>query len=433
MTLPTIHVHTQSDKNTIAYVGFMWETMRSLANHPDALKLSVHCMGPTAAEKLATLVATTTFHVPNVSPDQGLVGSTGHAACIDHALEMTDDGVIHVVADSDTVVVARGWDDYIRLSTLDRNVGILGSAVEDLGGFSSGSGTCQLAKNLPTMTWCALSPLHSWRNLRVQPRKEANIEINTEALSKVYNLPVGYQVLRDVGWQIPQYLADNEIPYEAWRQRKGSKDAVIIKGLSDYHEEYHAGETPFVVHQRGSMRHAYRSEKTSQLFYNAVDSWLATEKARPTRWKWTENDGNMVARETMQRLAAEAKDRPARVIPPAQARALAAIDEVAPGWLKATLNGKMIWSRHVAAPRTLNVEFTPIPEAMQHLRLEGTTSDINVVLPAAVAGIPHVVTVRNAIQGPATISSVGGTVALSVNSGACFSVLVDVDGVFHLE
>ena len=55
MNVPVIHVHSQSDKGTIGYVTFMWESMKTLANHPEALRLSLHCIGPTATERLKDL------------------------------------------------------------------------------------------------------------------------------------------------------------------------------------------------------------------------------------------------------------------------------------------------------------------------------------------------------------------------------------------
>lgn len=440
--IPIIHAHTQSDKSTIGYVQMMWETMRSLASHPGALKLSVHCIGPTAMSRLSELPNTKTYHVPDVDPPNSMAGSTAHAACIEDALRFTDDGEIHLLLDSDTVVLARGWDDYIRIALLDRKVGIIGTAVEDVGGHSSGSTPVQMAKRLPTVAWCALSPLHKWQSLQAMPKKDCNIPIKTEEQSKIYNLPIGYEVLRDVAWQIPQYLHDHNISYEAWPQLKPSKTAVVLKSLTDYHEEWHvAGDVPFVAHQRGSLRHPYRGAGTSANFYNAVDAWLATEKLHEPRWVWQQTTDNEDALATM--MSDSARERPriielenttGQVRPPPGAGPAAPNRNEPPiaGWLKATLDGKNAWSRYAAVvPGTVDVAFAP-DTSTRHLRLEGTVAGACVSLPAA-PDRPHSVTVRNLTAGSVTVRASTGSGTCSVPVGACWYVIVDIDGVIHAE
>ena len=72
----------------------------------------------------------------------------------------------------------------------------------------------------------------------------------------------------------------------------------MLRGLSDYHEEYHVADgVPFVVHHRGSRNHAYRGDKVSQDFFGAVDRWLVDEKQREPRWRWEPNESNRAALE----------------------------------------------------------------------------------------------------------------------------------------
>lgn len=439
VSVPVIHCHTQSDKSTVGYVTFMWETMRALANHPDALKLSTHCIGPTATDKLTNLPQGKTYYVPDADREKGMSGSTAHGACIEHALQMTDDGDIHLLMDSDTVVIAKGWDDFIRISLIERRIGMIGTAVEDLGGFTSGAGNIQMAKNLPTVAWCALSPLHIWHNLKAMPRKQKNISITNEELSKIYNLPVGYQVLCDVAWQIPEYLHTNKISYQAWRQLKPSKDASVLKGLTDYHEEYHLSEPdscPFVVHQRGSMRHQYRGDRVSQGFYNAVDAYLELEKAREPRWTWVDTAENQNTLASIQITREHEKMRIAEIEKSAAARVAAlpaaSSQQHIEGWLKATLDGNGVWGRYkLPVPQVISVVFTPELNG-KNLRLEGTVSGVHVTLPATDSR-PHVLTVRNLTAGLATLKTENGRVSCDVPIGKCWQVIVDVDGVVHVE
>jgi len=455
MDTPVIHAHCHSDKSTVPYVTFMWETMRMLANHPEALKMTVHCIGPTAAERLRSLPNTQTFCVP--STDGGVGGQGGsmaHGVVIEHGLAMTDDGDIHLNVDSDTVVLAKGWDDYVRNELLDRGTGICGATFEDIGGFSSGNGTNQTFKGIPYTAWLAMSPAHRWRDLKVVPSKSNTLNITNEGQAKIYNLPVGYQVLCDVGWQIPEYLHSRNINYVGWKHLKGSGTAIVLKGLGDYHEEFHVdGDVPFVAHQRGSLRHPYRNGGVSTGFYNAIDKWLAVEKDRAPRWTWQPNEANAHIRATMTQLAVESKDRIASLVE----RYRAPLDTSKPvpslteggtagnmtvattgpngnlqGWLKATLDGNGVWSRYVAAvPRQVTLSVTP-DATTKNLRLEGTVVGLTINLPPAPLK-SHTMTVRNLTPSSILLQVPEHKQTVSVPSNVCWLVLVDVDGVIHVE
>jgi len=420
----------------------MWETMRILANHPESLRLSLHCIGPTATERLKELPQCKTYYVPNAEADKGMSGSTAHGACIEHALAMTDDGDIHILVDSDTVVLAKGWDDYVRCELLDKRIGTVGATYEDVGGFTSGGGNVQTYKGIPNVVWMALSPVHRWRDLKAMPRKGDDIHITNDGLSKTYGLPVGYHVLRDVAWQIPEYLTQRNISYVGWKQLKPTKEAIVLKNLSDYHEEYQvtADNVPFVVHHRGSMRHNYRGDRISQNFYTAVDTYLVQEKERAPRWSWQPSPANESVLQMMQVVKDQNAQRiadlenQAGITPKASTPAPAA--NVAPsatisGWLKATLDGQGAFSRYaLPVPQQVEISFVP-SQTCKHLRLEGTVSAVNIVLPKA--EFQHSLTVRNLTAGPVKLSVSGVGMTLDVPVGACWQVLVDVDGPIHVS
>jgi len=437
MYVPKIHVHTQADKNTIGYATFMWETMQLLASRPDALKLSVHCMGPTARDRLAKLPGVDAYHVPNIVSGEGLVGSTGHAVCVEHALRRTDDGDIHIIADSDTVVLAKGWDDYVRIKTLDQKVGTFGTTYEDIGGFTSGEGLVQTYKKCPNVVWMALSPLHRWRDLKAMPKKVKNILIENEGMSKIYGLPVGHEVLRDVAWQIPEYLSSRGISYEGWKQLKPtSPEAIILKGLIEYHEEYQVESgVPFVVHHRGSMRNVYRGTRVSNAFYGEVDKWLATESAGHARWVWMPNENNAAALESLQALATEAAARPPITDEEGPRTSTTRADvasevldgEFADGWAKVTVDGTCVMTRSSRPiAKTIDVSFTP-DSTCKHVRIEGSVTDVNVTLPAC-ERVPHTLIVRNLTAGWITLKSEGKR-TVTVPADRNYQVVVDVDGV----
>lgn len=452
MRIPTVHVHSQSDKHTQSYTMFMWETMRRLANRPDLLRLSVHCMGPTATEGLSVLPNAKTYHVSNISADQGLVGSVGHAACIEHALKLTDDGDIHIIVDSDTVVLARGWDDYVRIELLDRKVGTFGTTYEDIGGFTSGAGDVQTYKGIPNVVWMALSPLHRWQDLRALPEKETTVKITDDGMAKAYGLPIGHQVLRDVAWQIPEYLSNRNISYVGWKQHKPSTGAIVLNGLTDYHEEYHVeGGVPFVVHHRGSMRYSYRSDKISQDFYATVDAWLAEEVKRDTRWRWEPGPQHAEIIASLDTMALSSKDRveaieatagkqaPPFVGPPVTPKTIEPAGTPLRGWVKITVDGSVTWSRHTA-PVPQIIDLCPNFPAFVHsphvIRIEGTVAmGLSVMVPDVSDNVPRLVIVRNMTPGPISIISrpEPSSVSVSVPSGTCWQLLIDVDGVVHVS
>jgi hypothetical protein len=79
----------------------------------------------------------------------------------------------------------------------------------------------------------------------------------------------------DVGWKMPGFLAQYNIPYKVLKQVKPtSEEASAIKTGNDYHEEYQLDGTPFLGHQRGSHKHPFRGNEISESFYNACDSYI---------------------------------------------------------------------------------------------------------------------------------------------------------------
>jgi len=423
-----IHCHSQVDKSTLEYVKFMWDTMFSLASYPELLSLTVHCITQTAADRLTDWAKSRAPHVNTVSVNSITGGgSNAHGACVMSALKMTGDGDIHIICDSDTVVVAKGWDEYLRQRLVVDKVSIIGSAYEDVGGFSSGNKGVQTYKKIPTVTWCALSPLHDWRTLDVTPNKAHRVSINTKVLSETYNLPEGNAVFGEVGWTIPEYLRKYGLTCEAWRQRKASKDSIIIKNLSDYHEEFHVGNEndsiPFVVHHRGSMRHAYRSNKISALFYGAVDKYIATETTFEQRWKC--GDKTYVGPPTPGQVQVinTAVEEPAKKTPDA------------PGgveWIKLTFNSTVIAPRRAIDVNNArcNAAFEP-PTAgsIGQMRIEGSIRREFALVVPAVTKAPYLITCRNITDGPIIVTCGKGAV-VSVPVSKMLLLSVDVDGVF---
>ncbi len=430
MNIPTIHVHTAIDKSTVPFAKFMWETMLSLANRPNDLRLTVHCMGPAALARIVDWPGKNESMVTPCGAGDPLHGSRGHGVCVMEALGMMGDGDIHVVADSDTVIVAKGWDDYLRTRLLNDGIAIVGSTYEDMGGFSSGDAKTQTYKKIPTLTWCALSPLHDWRSLEVLPDKGKQIVISSEEQSRIYNLPLGYTVFGDVGWQLPRYLHDHKLRYEGWRQLKPTKDAVVLRGLSDYHEEFHVNDIPFVTHHRGSMTHAYRSNRLSNSFYAAVDKHLIDENAGTSRFQWSGFSSTIPT----------FNEKQIQPEPIANTNA-ATRSYVAQGkeWLKVTYSGDVVLARkpvdRTSKLEQLQLKFeTPKDNRVGHLRIEGVLEfDYQVVIPPTTRE-SYLLTIRNMTGSPVLVcSTTKSDRFVTVPPDKTWFVLVDVDGTQRVE
>jgi hypothetical protein len=435
-----IHVHTTTDKKTVNYAQFMWKSLLSLATNPNLIKLSVHCIGPSAHDIIARdfndeRVRSYIVERPDwMGAKEPMEGSSGHAACVDNALRMLDDGNIHIIADSDTVLVAKGWDDLIRNKLLVDNVGLLGVTYEDIGGFSSGRSSSQTYKNIPNVVWMAMSPKYSWRGLdSVRPRKGRDIPITNERESRTYNLPIGHSVLRDVGWQIPEYLKSNNIPCVGLRQLKPSgSEAIITKGLSDYHEEFHWEGTPLIVHQRGSLRHAYRTNRISIAFYSAVDTWIEREKLNSPRWTFSDDIVSLPTPCSGSSEISSIVDVDERHV--VNENANNEIEEIKPisGWTKISVDGKPTKIRSpVETDGRHKLSVITNDGKLHHVRVEGIINQ-NLIIDVPISPTPYSLTVRNMTSVGVDVKCSNNSRHANVGSGMTCFLLVDVDGVIQM-
>lgn len=288
-----IRIHVTVASNSIPYYLYMVRNYSALASGHHQVEFFAHCLDKEAFSKLSiskeTYKAIEVFKNPRfyvlqtwrdflkafaaaLGLPRPMSGSNGHSAGVSSALSITG-GAVDIIADADTVMLKSHWD--ITLLELLHNYGIVGTCYEDIGGFSSGSGNIQTYKRKPSMTWFAMSSRFNWKDLDPKPSKAANIKISSKELSALYNLPLGAELARDVGWKLPSYLEDNNISYVVFDQIKPtSEEALVLKSGIDYHEEYHHEGKPFLAHQRGSHKHKFRATPISESFYNSCDIYM---------------------------------------------------------------------------------------------------------------------------------------------------------------
>lgn len=172
--------------------------------------------------------------------------------------------------DVDTAMLVTDWDELI--CNLFEDYDVFGVPYEPIGGFSSGDGKIQTYKNFPNAVWVALKEGLPWGDVSWWPAKESNVLINTEELSDVYSLPKGYQVVRDVGCELPVYCYNKGYKSMSFAYVNPSSSASrVIATDNDYSEEFQYDGVAIVGHQRGSCRNPFRETELSSGFYNAVE------------------------------------------------------------------------------------------------------------------------------------------------------------------
>jgi hypothetical protein len=296
-----IHIHVVVGEQTTEFFDYQRANYRSMAAHPDALNFYCYALNGSTYRHYINVDDLAGLHAAYTSLRSYryrtraeflvlakaivlcrplLRGSNGHAAGLNLAgRHMSDLQGIQIFADADTVMLMPGWDE--RMRQLLRRYDIIGAPYEDIGGFSSGSGPVQTYKNIPTAYWMAWSERLDLSGMDWFPAKNKNVPIDTAVRSQTYNLPVGMELVCDVGWELPGLLAKSNHSYLAFRHVKSSADdCKVLKTTHDYHEEYQLEGEPIVGHHRGAHRHPFRKSEMSNGFFDMVESYLARMPAK---------------------------------------------------------------------------------------------------------------------------------------------------------
>lgn len=266
-----IVIHTAVSSNSLKYYDFLRKNYSNLSSGKYTIVHKAYCLDPKSFQKLKK-----SNRLGEVIYCGDVKGSYGHALAINQALKTLTPNAVNIISDSDIAIVFQNWDSLLfDLLNGDIPCSVLGTQLEPIGGFSSGDSKFQQYKQKPTTTWLAVSPKYDFKKLSVLPDKSTFKKIKSEKEALLYNLPKGYYLVKDTGWQIPKYLNDNQFPYKVLDiVSPKSSDAIVLKGISEYHDEFHYKGKPFLVHQRGSMRHKFRVDPLSKHFYNSVDQFL---------------------------------------------------------------------------------------------------------------------------------------------------------------
>lgn len=260
-----MRIHIVTNATTMQYHDYCIDNHKMMAADPLKLEFFSHCLDDLSYN--STKSRTNAIRIPSNT------GSVAHAVGVNSMLKNMDPHSINVIADSDSIVLLKGWDE--KISSLCEKYGAVGVTYEDIGGFSSGDGPVQTYKKLPNVTWCAFSNRFTF-DFDAMCDKTSNLQIDSEELSTTFNLPIGKSLLREPAWQLPLFLKKNNIPslgLNFVRPRSGNAKAVLTN--EDYHTEYQLEDgTPIVAHQRGSMSKAFKTHHLSKSFYEACETYI---------------------------------------------------------------------------------------------------------------------------------------------------------------
>jgi hypothetical protein len=291
------NIHVGVDKASTSYLDYLIENFKHTAH--DASRLIFYCyaideeafdffendnrfLGCYTVHKMQgsyRLKSWQDFKVylkAKVTQRSQLGGSNGHAAALNAMTKNFKSLKGHnIIADSDVAMLVHGWD-LITEKQL-KKYHLFGTSYENMGGFSSGHSKVQTYKNFPNANWLAISSECDFQNFDWMPKKEKNIKISDVKKSKIYGLPMGYEMVCDGGWALPSYCDNLGYSSKALLHVKPSDSNVqVLKTKNDYNEEYQLDGRAFVGHQRGGSRHLFRQSKVSVEFYNKVEDAVGT-------------------------------------------------------------------------------------------------------------------------------------------------------------
>lgn len=262
-----VNIHTTVSDFSFPFFEYMKENYTNTSSKKNELVFYAYCLDNKSYNKASQIVNS----IKSIE-SRGTDGHCNGVKSIFSNLKNTAADSFDIICDSDTVMLVNSWD--IIIENILRKVGILGSSYEKIGGYSSGNSNVQTYKNKPNLTWFAISRRYDFSKIQLDPGKNSHLDISNERLSDLYQLPIGYKLLKDAGWQIPSYLNDNSIPYKTLSHEKPTALAKVLKTNQDYHEEFQLDGIPFVAHQRGSMSKEFRKHKLSKSFYDVLDAYF---------------------------------------------------------------------------------------------------------------------------------------------------------------
>ena len=242
-------IHVPYDRLTERYTRYCFQAMQRMASDGCLLKLRLHtCNGN-----------------PNMAADN-------HSSAIGEAFReaITEPDVVHIVCDSDTVIVTPNWDLKVlrALETHD----CIGTAYAPIGSLAAGHGRKQTYKDRPNVQWLALKPGKPWDQFKPAPTNKGSLVVQTPEDEETWGLTKGYELVQDCCWNFPVFLRERGLTFSAMLNTDHLEYGAL-KGFTCY-EEWSLNGRPFVIHQGKSRKNVFRGTPFSKDFYERCDQLL---------------------------------------------------------------------------------------------------------------------------------------------------------------
>jgi hypothetical protein len=272
LTVPdTIHIHAVTSMNTVAYVFYMMTNAKGLASDPGRFRFSAYCMDEQALRYVQAASQFKELGVQAVSCVQAGVlsggqGSVQHGVGVNAAVAAFSPDAHNAIIDGDTVVLRLDWDtvlvDMLQLHD------VCGISYRD----QKGDHPQFWYQRTPSLSWVAFRHGTDMSGFDAMPLKASNMVINTPQLVELYHVPLGSQLVRDTGWELPGFIKQKQLRSYGIPARRG-----VIFGYDTPFLEHALADRPFVAHMQRSLRHPFKKTPLSRSFYAACEAYIAEQ------------------------------------------------------------------------------------------------------------------------------------------------------------
>lgn len=285
-----ILVHTFVSKNTIDYLFYMRDNYNYLSKYN--IRYVVYYYDKDIESKLRKF--NSIFVDSSVLSDcvnKYLYPGKRHGLMIREAIKNFDINSINIICDSDTVMLYKNWDEYLRVQL--NKYDCVGVSYTNPWHY----------QNIPCFIWIAFKKGFDIKKYHMQDAFPyllgEGAPANVVPIDKKYNDYYGsllnnskIKMLKDLGlslddycdiiladpcWDFPIFIGENKIKYKIIKPLGLTASSKIInKDMRYTHYEYYFDDKLFCGHLEGSRGFAMKKSESSIEFYNSVETFIRT-------------------------------------------------------------------------------------------------------------------------------------------------------------
>lgn len=282
-----ILIHTFVSKETIPYFKYMRDNYNYYSKNK--LEFWLYTFDSTVENIFKNKHNTVLLdlNIPAEIPDFAHPGYR-HYLTIKTALNNFKKESINIIADTDTVVMLKNWDEYIY--DMLKNNYCVGCQYNTIWHY----------KNYPCFIWAAFGENCGFDYILKEPfpnktniykflthnesefynyifYSESHIKMNSDLLKK-HNFENDYKsvMIADVGWDFPKFLVDNNLKYKVFDNISNFdfRHRFLNGYMAVNHVEYHINDIAFLAHQESGTARPFRKVSESSEFYEAYEKMI---------------------------------------------------------------------------------------------------------------------------------------------------------------